>query len=42
MAPAEIAQVTGKRVKQIYNLTERGKNALRVELERMGFAHEEY
>lgn len=42
MAPAEIAQVTGKRVKQIYNLTERGKNALRVELDRMGFAHEEY
>lgn len=41
MSPAEIAQVTGKRVKQIYNLTERGKNALRAELERMGFAHEE-
>lgn len=42
MTPAEIAQVTGKRVKQIYNLTERGKNALRAELERMGFEHEKY
>lgn len=42
MTPAEIAQVTGKRVKQIYNFTERGKNALRVELERMGFEHEGY
>ncbi len=37
MSPAEIARVTGKRVKQIYNLTERGKHALRTELERMGF-----
>lgn len=40
MSPAEIAQVTGKRVKQIYNLTERGKRALRTELERMGFNYE--
>ena len=39
MSPAEIAQVTGKRVKQIYNLSERGKRALRAELETMGFAH---
>ena len=40
MTPAEIAQVTGKRVKQIYNLSERGKRALRTELERMGFEYE--
>ena len=39
MTPAEIAQVTGKRVKQIYNLIERGKKALRSELERMGFEY---
>lgn len=40
MAPADIARVTGKRVKQIYNLIDRGKLALRSELERMGFTHE--
>ena len=27
----------GKTRKQVYNLTERGKKALRTELERMGF-----
>lgn len=37
MQPAEIAQVMGKRVSQIYNLIKRGKQALRGELERMGF-----
>ena len=40
MAPAEIAQVTGKRVRQIYNLIDRGKKALRSELERIGFSYE--
>ena len=42
MTPAEIAQVMGKRVGQIYNLIKRGKQALRSELERMGFAYAEY
>ena len=42
MQPAEIAQVMGKRVSQIYNLIKRGKQALRGELERMGFEHEKY
>lgn len=41
MTPAEIAQVTGKRVKHIYNLIERGKKALRSELERTGFEYAE-
>ena len=40
MAPADIARVTGRRVKQIYNLIARGKQALRLELERMGFRYE--
>ncbi len=42
MTPAEIAQVMGKRVGQIYNLIKRGKQALRSELERRGFAYAEY
>ena len=42
MTPAEIAQVTGKRVKQIYNLIERGKKALRSELEGLGFEYAEF
>ena len=41
MTPAEIAQVTGRRVKQIYNQIERGKKALRGELEGMGFEYAE-
>ena len=40
MAPADIARVTGRRVKQVYNLIDRGKLALRSELERMGFTYE--
>lgn len=40
MAPAEVARVTGRRVKQVYNLIDRGKLALRSELERMGFTYE--
>lgn len=42
MQPAEIAQVMGKRVSQIYNLIKRGKLALRAELERMGFEYAGY
>ena len=40
MAPADIARVTGRRVKQIHNLIDRGKHALRSELEKMGFRYE--
>lgn len=36
MSPDEIEKVMGKSRKQIYNLTERGKKALKTELERMG------
>ncbi len=42
MQPADIAQVMGKRVSQIYNLIKRGKLALRSELERMGFEYAGY
>ena len=41
MPPADIAQVTGKRVGQVYNLIKRGKQALRTELDRMGFEYAE-
>ena len=37
MGSEEAARVMGKTTKQVYNLTERGKKALRAELERMGF-----
>ncbi len=37
MGGDEAAKVMGKSRKQVYNLTERGKKALRAELERMGF-----
>ena len=40
MAPADIARVTGKRIKQVYNLIDRGKQALRSELERRDFPYE--
>lgn len=36
MSREEIEKVMGKSKKQVYNLTERGKRALRTELERMG------
>lgn len=36
MSLEEIEKIMGKSRKQIYNLTERGKKALRTELERMG------
>lgn len=37
MSTEDAARVMGKTRKQIYNLTERGKKALRAELERTGF-----
>jgi len=37
MSTEDASQVMGKTRKQIYNLTERGKKALRAELERTGF-----
>lgn len=37
MEAEEVSRVMGKTRKQVYNLTERGKKALRAELERMGF-----
>ena len=37
MSAEDAARVMGKTRKQVYNLTERGKKALRSELERMGF-----
>ncbi len=37
MTAEDAARVMGKTRKQIYNLTERGKKALRAELERTGF-----
>ena len=37
MNSEEAARVMGKTRKQVYNLTERGKKALRTELERIGF-----
>ena len=37
MEVEEVSRVMGKTRKQVYNLTERGKKALRTELERMGF-----
>ncbi len=42
MDAEEAAHVMGKTKKQIYNLTQRGKNALREVLERMGFDDAQY
>ena len=42
MSPEEAGRVMGKNKKQIYNLAERGKKALRTELERMGFDYAQY
>ena len=42
MRAEEAAQVMGKSKKQIYNLTERGKKALRAELERTGFDYAQH
>ena len=42
MSCEDAARVMGKTRKQIYNLTERGKRALRHELERIGFDYARY
>ncbi len=42
MSAAEAAQILRKRTKQVYNLAERGKRALREELERMGYQYAEF
>ena len=42
MTVDETARVMDRNRKQIYNLTDRGRKALRAELERMGFSDEEY
>ncbi len=42
MSSEEAARIMGKNRKQIYNLTERGKKALRAELERMGFEYAQH
>lgn len=39
MSMEEASKVMGKSRKQVYNLSDRGKKALRVELERMGFEY---
>ena len=42
MSYAELGAVLGKSRKQVYNLAERGRAALKEELERMGFDHAQY
>ncbi|MBO5496448.1 MAG: RNA polymerase sigma factor [Oscillospiraceae bacterium] len=42
MSHEEAALVMGKTRKQLYNLAERGRKALKDQLERMGFDHAEY
>lgn len=42
MSPEEVGQVMKKSRKQIYNLTERSKQALKKELERIGLGNEKY
>ena len=42
MSYEEIERVLGKNRKQIYNLAERGRKALKDELERMGFDNAQY
>ena len=42
MTPEEAGHVLGKGRKQIYNLAQRSRQALRTELERMGFDHAQY
>ena len=42
MSPEEAARVMGKTRKQTYNLAERGKKALRSELEGMGYDNAQY
>ena len=42
MSHEEAARVMGKSAKQVYNLSFRGKQALKETLERMGFDRAEY
>ena len=42
MSHDEVSHVMRKNKKQIYNLAERGKTALKAELKKMGFAYEDY
>lgn len=42
MTPEEAGRVMGKNRKQIYNLAERGKKALKEELEKMGYENVNY
>lgn len=42
MSRDEICEVMKKNKKQVYNLAERGKNALREELQRRGYQYEKY
>lgn len=42
MSYEEIERIMGKNRKQIYNLAERGRRALREELERKGFDDTKY
>jgi len=42
MSHEEAGRVMGRSRKQIYNLAERGRQALKKELERMGFEHAQY
>ena len=42
MKPEEIARVLNKNIKQIYNLTARGREALKTVLERNGFRQDRY
>lgn len=42
MSYDEVSHVMRKNKKQIYNLAERGKTALKAELKKMGFAYEDY
>ncbi|MCR5310007.1 MAG: RNA polymerase sigma factor [Lachnospiraceae bacterium] len=42
MKPDEIARILKKNIKQVYNLTTRGREALKAALERNGFDYAEY
>ena len=42
MSMEEVERIIGRGRKQIYNLAERGRRALREELERMGFDYAQY
>ena len=42
MSHDEVSRVMHRNKKQIYNLAERGKTALKAELKKMGFAYEDY